>query len=180
MYSNGCKPCSLRKAATRKVVMRFLREELIYDIRNCAYIEGEVVGEDAQHAQHTLVAIGEEGNIDRVTRMLGVIHAAAVEMLHPFTKAEPLEEETTCDRLWEPEEYVIESQIPQTFSRTTLHLLHKLIHEYMVCRVLHEWLSTTNPDAAPKWLAKSEEAKEKINSIKHNRTGVQTRPSHPF
>ena len=166
---------------TRRVKLKFLREALLYDIRNYAYIEGHVMGEERQHAQHTLVEIGEEGNVDRVTRILGVVHAAAIEMLYPYTKVEPLEEEEVIDdKQWTPDEYIIEMAIPTTFSRTTLHLLSKLIHEFMVYRVLHDWLSITNPEAAQGWLARAMEAVEEINSIKNTRTGVLRRPSHPF
>ena len=66
-----------------KVTLEFHRSELLYDIKNYAYIEGHVWGEENQHAQHTLVEIGEEGNVDRVNRMLGEAHAAVIEMLFP-------------------------------------------------------------------------------------------------
>ncbi len=137
-------------------------------------------GEENQHAQHTLVEIGEEGNVDRVNRILGVVHAAAVEMLYPYTKQEPIDDEVICDRMWTPEDYEIVMKVPATMSRTTLHLLNKLIHEFMVARVIYDWLSITHPEAARNWLEKALEAQEEVNSIKNSRTGVLRRPSHPF
>ncbi len=65
-------------------------------------------------------------------------------------------------------------------SRTTPHLLNKLIHEFMVARVIYDWLSITHPEAARNWLDKALEAEQEINSIKHSRTGALRRPSHPF
>lgn len=164
----------------RSVTLVFHRKDLLYDIENYAYIEGHVWGEENQHAQHMLVEIGEEGNVDRVNRILGVMHAAAVEMLYPYTKEEPVEEEVICDRMWTPEEYKIRMKVPVTMSRTTLHLLCRLIHEFMVSRVIYDWLSITHPEAARNWLDKAMEAQEEINRIKNSRTGVLTRPSHPF
>lgn len=166
--------------ATRKVTLVFHREQLLYDIKNYAYIEGHVWGEENQHAQHTLVEIGEEGNVDRVNRILAVVHAAAIEMLYPYTKQEPIEDEIICDRMVTPTDYEIVMKVPTAMSRTTLHLLNRLIHEFMVARVIYDWLSITHPDAARNWLDKALEAEEEINSIKHCRTGKLTRPSHPF
>ncbi|WP_301345908.1 MULTISPECIES: hypothetical protein [Muribaculaceae] len=185
MYHIGCRrTCYDSDAsddkATRIVTLVFHREQLLYDIKNYAYIEGHVWGEETQHAQHTLVEIGEEGNVDRVNRILGVVHAAAVEMLYPYTKEEPIEDEVICDQMWTPADYKIKMNVPVTMSRTTLHLLNKLIHEFMVARVIYDWLSITHPEASKNWLDKALEAVEEINSIKNCRTGVLTRPSHPF
>lgn len=188
MYHIGCsEDCYNSDAgsskATKKVTLTFKRDELLYDIKNYAYIEGHVWGEDSpeiRHAQHTLVEIGEEGNVDRVNRILGVVHAAAVEMLYPYTKQDPEEEEEIDDRMWTPTDYKIVMKVPVTMSRTTLHLLNKLIHEFMVARVIYDWLSITHPEAARNWLNKALEAQEEINSVKNSRTGVLRRPSHPF
>lgn len=188
MYHIGCSEnCynsdAVDNTATKKVELVFHREQLLYDIKNYAYIEGHVWGEDnaeIRHAQHTLIEIGEEGNVDRVNRILGVVHAAAVEMLYPYTKQDAVDSEVICDCMWAPEEYKIEMQIPVSMSRTTLHLLSKLIHEFMVARVIYDWLSITHPESAQNWLSKSLEAEEEINSIKNSRTGVLRRPSHPF
>ncbi len=185
VYHIGCSmDCYDRDApddkATRSVSLVFHREQLLYDIKNYAYIEGHVWGEENQHAQHTLVEIGEEGNVDRVNRILAVVHAAAVEMLYPYTKVEPMDNERICDRMWTPKDYEIEMRVPISMSRTTLHLLSRLIHEFMVARVIHDWLSITHPEAARNWLEKALEAQEEINSIKNMRIGVLRRPAHPF
>jgi len=185
MYHIGCSEnCYNSEAhdtkATNKVTLVFHRAQLLYDIKNYAFIEGHVWGEENQHAQHTLVEIGEEGNVDRVNRILGVVHAAAIEMLYPYTKQEPIENEVICDCMWIPTEYPIVMNVPTSMSRTTLHLLNRLIHEFMVARVIYDWLSITHPDAARNWLDKALEAEEEINSVKNSRTGVLTRPSHPF
>ena len=172
--------CGTRGVEMKRINLVFHRKQLLYDIRNYAYIEGHVWGEENQHAQHTLVEIGEEGNIDRVNRILDVVHSAAVEMLYPYTKQELVEEEVICDRLREPNNYPIIMDVPATMSRTTMKLLSSLIHEFMVARVIYDWLSITHPEAARNWLDKALEAEEEIKSIKNNRTGVLTRPMHPF
>lgn len=163
----------------RVVRLKFLRDQLLYDIKNYAYVEGDVMGEEKQHAQHVLVEIGEEGNVDRVSRILAVVHTAVIEMLFPFTKAEPIEEEIdNC--LHAPEEYVVELNVPTTMSRTTLHHLSKLIHEFMVYCVLADWLSITNPQAAANWSAKADAIKEEIEEVKNLRRKAFTRATHPW
>ena len=137
------------------------------------------MGDEDECRKHTTIDIGQDGNVDRATRILAVVHAAVIEMLYPYTKKE-VEEEVIDNMFWQPDEYVIEMQVPQTMSQTTLHLLCRLIHEYMVYRVLADWLSITNPDASANWAAKAEATAEEINSTKNLRRGALTRPLNPF
>lgn len=163
----------------RVVRLKFLRNQLLYDIKNYAFVEADVMGEEKQHAQHVLAEIGEEGNVDRVSRILAVVHTAVIEMLFPYTKAEPIEEEIdNC--LHAPEEYVVELNVPTTMSRTTMHHLSKLIHEFMVYCVLADWLSITNPQAAANWSAKAEAIKKEIEEVKNLRRRAFTRATHPW
>lgn len=166
----------------RAVTLRFRRENLDYSIKNYAYIESHVLRDDAECSKHMVCDICEDGNRDRVTRLLGVIHAGVVEMLYPFTKRDAIEE-IINDDIWEPREYVVVIHVPATFSRTSCHLLSRLIHEYMVYRVLHDWLSITdveNPGAARHWLEKAEVVEREIQSLKNKRTGTLVRPMRPW
>lgn len=178
-----CTPCKGSdkndNSSKRTVKLKFLRSQLLYDIKNYAYVEADVMGEDKQHAQHVLADIGEEGNVDRVSRILAVVHADVIEMLYPYTKQEPVEEEID-DCLWAPEYYVVEMSVPETMSRTSLHLLSRLIHEFMVYRVLSDWLSITNPQAAQNWAIKAEATKEEIDEVKNLRRATFTRATHPW
>ncbi len=163
---------------TRIVRLRFLRNQLLYDIKNYAYVESDVMGEEKQHARHVTAEICEEGNVDRVSRILAVVHASVIELLYPYTKSEPIEEEIdNC--LLSPEVYTVEMHVPVTMSRSTIHLLSRLIHEYMVYRVLSDWLSITNMEASSNWLAKAEATEREIKRVKNQR-GVFTRATHPW
>ena len=92
MYHIGCdKSCYDSEANTMKyknVKLTFNREQILYDIKNVAYIEGHKLDEKQQHIQHTIVDICEEGNIDRVNRILYNVYLSVVEMLYPYTKNE--------------------------------------------------------------------------------------------
>lgn len=165
---------------SREVSLVFLRDELLYDIKNYAYIEGHVMGEEKQHAQHTLVEIGEAGNVDRVTRLLGLCHASVVEMLYPYTKIAVDDSSMANNVLDERDAYVIEMVVPSTMSQTTIDLLRHLIHEYMVCRVVADWLSITNAAAAEHWALKAAAAAGEIEKAKNLRTKAFTRKTSPW
>lgn len=178
-FCNTCESTGTTNDGKRTVRLRFKRSQLLYDIKNYAYIESHVMGDDKEHAKHMLADIGEEGNVDRVSRILAVVHAAVIELLYPYTKAAPIEEEID-NLLWVPEEYVVEMHVPEKMSRTTLHLLSRLIHEFMVYRVLADWLYITNPDAAANWAAKAAAVEDEIGKAKNGRRGVFTRKTHPW
>lgn len=163
----------------RTVRLKFYRTQLLYDIKNYAFVEADVMGEEKQHAQHVLADIGEEGNVDRVSRILAVVHAGVIELLYPWTELQAVEEEID-NRLYAPEEYIVELHVPADVSRTTMHLLSRLIHEYMVYKVMADWLSITNPDAAKNWELKAAEVETEIASAKSTHKGVFERKLSPF
>ncbi len=175
-----CPNKSSETSALRKtVVLTFSRDELLYSISNIAYVEGEIQGEDGQHATHQTQDVCEDGNIDRVSRIMAVAFSAAVEMLRPFTKRDVTSEVVT-DRLWQPSEYRMELSLPGSFSETTVHLLSKLIHEFIVYTVLADWLSITNPTAAQAWVARAKYVTSEIRKLKSVPTDKIRRPSSPF
>lgn len=188
-------------ARTKTVNLTFKREELLYDIRNNAYVEGDVMQANTEHDRHQVQDIGEDGNIDRVTRVLDLAHAECEEALFPYTK-ENVEQETEMDDtptfVEQVEEtpaeeftneipdakptgdYVIRLLVPDEYSKTTVRLIVRYIHEYMVCRVLADWLSITNPPAAANWKAKQDEALEGMKEAVNFRTGRVRRTQTPF
>lgn len=70
--------------------------------------------------------------------------------------------------------------VPKTFSSTTVMLLVRLIHEYMVYSVLSDWLSVTNAKAAGNWRDKALEAEKEIKSVKNMRREPIVRPMSHF
>lgn len=176
----NCCCIDIRDASENKhVVLTFKREELLYDIKNLGWVESDMMDDAAQHGKHLTADIGEDGNVDEVYRLLALYHAAAREMLYPFTKREVVEEEVD-DRLMTPSEYIICMNVPKEFSRTTVHFLAQLIHNWMVFMVLAHWLGITKPDAAAGWRAKADETKDEIEEAKSSRRKVLTRKLNPF
>lgn len=160
----------------RLAVVMLRRGELVYDIRNCCYIEGHVMPEDADETRHTVQDVGEEGNVDRVTRMLDLAHAELVERLLPMTRRE-LDDPLVTNRLAERGVYGVVLEVGRDFSQSTLNLLGKLIHEAMVSWVVADWMSITNPGKADVWRAKADELLTRVSGVKGHRVGrLRIRP----
>ena len=175
--------CGNMQEQVRPVTLILKRAELLYDAENYAYVEGDIMKSDNEHATHQVFDIGQDGNIDRVTRVLNLAHAECVEMLYPYTKKEvPNEQKPLDDILVAPEEYVIDLLLPDGdgFSITTVRLLEHLIHEYLVYRVLADWMSITNPGSQKNWEDKLANIKSRIQSALMSRRGRLRRKLTPF
>lgn len=172
----GC--CLGQDARTLKVRLSFRRAELLYDIRNCAYVESHVMAADTEHARHMVADVGEEGNVDRVTRTMDLSVSMCRELLYPWAKRDITKAELD-DRLEERDEYVIEMAVAATVSQTTLTLVERLVHEYVVCRGVADWLSITNAAKSEAWLAKAAEAESELRTAMQSRMG-RTRTRQHF
>ena len=160
--------CVEQDNTTLKVTLTFLRDQLLYDIKNYAYVESHVMPPDTEHAKHMVADVGEEGNVDRVTRVLDLGVSMCREMLYPWAKRE-IENTEYDDTFAERKQYVITMNVPTTMSQTTLTFVERLIHEYLVCRGVADWLSITNPQKSETWLAKAAEAESEIRTAIHSR-----------
>lgn len=174
-------PCCDGRQQSKAVTLTFKRTELLYDAENYSFVEGDIMKADDEHARHQVFDIAAKGNIDRVTRVLNLAHAECVEMLFPYSKEEiPEGQEAMTDVMTAPEEYHIVLNLPDGFSLTTLKLLTHLVHEYLVCRVLADWMSITNPGSQSNWEEKFRELKTKIQTSLVSRTGKIRRKCKPF
>ena len=165
---------------TKTVKLTFFREALIYDAHNIAWVEGDVMKTDNLHDKHQVQDIAEDGNIDRVTRVLDLAIAECVEACYPYSKV-PVEQTTEMDDTFrETDAYVVNLLVPDDFSQTTVTLIERYIHELLVCRVLADWFSITYPDKAALWDAKAEAAKQAMQSSLNARIGRVRKTQTPF
>lgn len=162
--------CGRQPTGKRLIVIILKREQLIYDIENYCYIEGDIMAEDMQHSRHMVQDVGQDGNVDRVTRILDLVHDDVVERLYPFTQHE-IHHPSVDDLLREKPVYGIFMNVPDTYSQTTLNLLGKLIHELMVCIAVADWMSITNPAKEETWRRKVETTLTRINQVKSQTRG---------
>lgn len=171
--------CCNQSKPTHEVTLAFKREEILYDVKNYCYIEGDIVPEGEEHSRHQIHDVGESGNVDRVTRLLNLIHTECVEMLYPYSKTE-ISRDTYDNDFEEPEEYIITLVLPDGFSQTTIDLINKLIHEYFVSKVIADWMSITKPTSQKNWEDKTVALKTKIQTSLMSRRGAVRRKLKPF
>lgn len=164
----------------RTVILRFKRKELLYDLENNSFIEGDIARTDDEHERHQVFDIARTGNIDRVSRVLSLAHSECVEMLFPYTKKGVTEDTQHEDFLENPDEYIITMIVPSSFSKSTIDILRNLIHEYLVCRVMEDWMSLTKPASQSNWRDKLEYLKAKIRTSLMSRVEAVRRKQSPF
>lgn len=151
-----------RQEASMTNTLVFIRDELLYDIENYAFVTGDLLQLVDEHLKHQVFDVSQDGNEDLATRVLNLSHAECVEYLYPYTKAPCIQDEKLDNTLVIPEKYEIKLTFPAQFSRTTVLLLRELIHDYFVCRVLVEWLGVTAPTTQPFWKERLEELRTRM------------------
>ena len=173
--------CQMRKCGkSLKATLLFSREELLYDVENYSFVEGDIMKANDDHDRHQVFDVAQDGNEDLVTRMFNLAHAECVESLYPFTKTECKDGMELDDELVAHEKYTIELTLPTDFSRSTVVLLKELIHKYFVVRVLSEWMSITNPNSTANWYEKLDELKSQMkNALTWRRKRLRIK-QHPF
>lgn len=172
-----------------RAVLEFRRSELLYDISNAAYIEGRSLaaaglrenasGEERSPLVHLIQDIAEEGNVDHLNRVLALQHAKITELLNAYTRRD-VSRQIITDAAEAPAVYAVMMNIPAEFSQTTLDYLSRLIHDWLVAAVLHDWLSIHWPDKAPHWERRLSDLDEEIRGCANARQAYRRRPLHPF
>lgn len=176
-------PTTAVRKYSKTITLHFYTSEIIYDIRNMAYVEADVMPTDDEHAKHQLADIAEDGNADRLSRVIALAIAECREALFPYTKIEAADNLTKDNKLMSPEAYDIIMKVPDDFSDTTADYLEKLIHELIVYRVLIDWLAITdiaNPAAAQNWQAKLQTVKDALASVTMTKMHRARRTLNPF
>jgi len=173
---------------TKTVVLTFLRNELLNDLDQYGFVEGDVMKDSGDrrefhhldHGKHQTQDITQEGNIDLVTRWLDLKLAWCREALYPYTKNPVMDNVTLDDILTNPDVYTIAMTVPEDFSDTTAQWLEELIHNLLVWWVLYYWFSITKPEGAEKWLVAEKDAEEQIKGALSRRCGRTRRKTRPF
>lgn len=182
IIDSGC--CSSTMTAAdkdkRDVTLLFKRDELLHDMSNNSWLLSEVSASDNTNAKQELADIVQDDNIDRVVRILSLAHQECMDMLYPYAHHDITGAEHLDDTFNDPQNYIIKMKVPTTFSRTSLEYLEHLIHEYIVCRVIEDWVSIVMPDRKIIWTEKLQDIKDKIISCLSRRSGRIRRSQSPF
>lgn len=164
----------------RAATITLYRSQILYDIEQYAHIEGLVMQVQNEHDRSMVMDATEEGNIDRVNRVLNLAYCELVEMMFPFTKEACDEEELRNDEIVEPSVYVLSLSLPSLFSKTTVNHIAALAHEYMVCRVLSDWFNITKNVAWESWQLRLADVSSQIRTRLNARRGAIRRTQSPF
>lgn len=170
---------SSQKSGRISAILRFKRDQLIYDIENICHIEGTAAVELSPHVRHMIQDVAQDGNIDRISRVLETAVATAREWLYSHT-GRAIDHSELDNELRHCPIFGIALDLPADFSQTTLVVLQRQIHEFLVCTAVNEWLDIIAPDRKEKWLLKALNAKEAILHTLHRRRTKTRRRSHPF
>lgn len=153
--------------------MRIKRKALLYDIANMAYTIADT-GEDNRHILHRVRDICEDGNIDRVNRVLALAYSKVLTVLLPVLIPNPQTEkrgngDEVCSQHGEGEDFEIHLRKGRGFrfllTKEREMNIKETVHEFMVCMVLADWLGVTLPEAADVWKFRAERCIEALKEI---------------
>ena len=121
-------------------------------------------GNRDEHAIHQTFDICEEGNIDRVARLLGLAFSIVEETLAPLIDERHFRTRIP-DLSYKPGNYTLNFRKGVNLKRQgdkrsgrrriPSQTLRNTIHEFLVCRVIAGWLSITMPDLSLIWREKA-------------------------
>lgn len=181
-----CRTCNLGY----KVMIELQKKELVFDIRNTAAAYADSISSSVEdsHLIHNVYDVGEDGNRDKLARILDSAVEDCKELLYRFTKMEMLGsgfdsnewEECIGSPTNEEESYYLVMRMPNGFSQTSVHTMTVYIHDYIVNQCLYEWLMIVYPEGADRFWSLAEEKKQKMKGAS-NRSAVRARITlHPF
>lgn len=176
--------CQFTKLASDReqlqVSLLFKRDELLHDISNNSWVQSEVSASDNINAKQELKDIVQDENLDRVLRVLRLAHQECIQLLYAYTHTDIVGGEHLDDAFADPKNYIIDMKVPTTFSHTSLEYLVHLIHEYLVCSVLSDWIGITMPEYKVLWAQRLEDMTDKITATINRRSGRVRRSQSPF
>lgn len=146
--------------------MKISYKALLYDISNMAFVIADT-DDYSVHSHHRVRDIVQEGNIDRVSRVLGLSYAEILGVLSPIVKDPRID--IGKDISEEPRDYYInfreDGNLKYQLTKEKRLLIKETSHEYMVCRVLADWLGITLPAAADVWKFRGDTCMETLKEI---------------
>lgn len=142
------------------------KQAILYDIENMAYTIADT-GEHNRHTLHRVRDICMEGNLDRVSRVLGLAYSNLLTVLLPVLDSSRIN--INKDQSCVPHDYHIRLSDKNSM-KYRLTKEHKLkiketAHEYMVCMVLADWLDVTMPEGADVWKYRAQNCLESLKDL---------------
>ncbi len=177
---------------TPKLLIQLVKKDLVFDIKNTAYIYSLALrGEGVDSELKANIAdICEKSNIDNTARILDEVISDVRSMLLKFTRNNvPPQANRYVSNEWEdapanPEnddDYFFALKVPISFTQDVARSLLTYIHQYVVNKVIANYLLLVYPDGSAVFTAMWQGEEEKIkNTINNFITGRVRRNLHPF
>lgn len=171
-----------------RVRIELIKEELVYDIKNTAYTYADSIVVQDPHQKHNIFDVGEDGNRDKIARLMDVAVEDCRELLFAFTKQNVLGGEFSTND-WDecegsPESdldaYYLGLTVPPSWSHTSANTLAVYAHDYIVNKVMYDWLMIVYPDGATQFATLASEVAEKIKQAANRDVGRKRIRLHPF
>ncbi|MDE5975224.1 MAG: hypothetical protein K2G69_01605 [Muribaculaceae bacterium] len=162
------------------------RHQLIDDIASAAWVVADVEeGKETPHRLHQTFDICQDGNLPLTERLIGLALAEIELSLLPLLPGAEHRKLRKGVRNNLPEEIRVKLNIKSDRGKGAASRLLVVMHDYIVARVLEEWLSITLPASAPTWKRKAEELMEIISRLPSEEQRWQgpaafSRPCSPF
>ena len=142
------------------------KKALLYDIENMAYTIADT-GEHDRHTLHRVRDICQDGNIDRISRVLGLAYSNLLSVLIPLLAAPRID--VKKDLSAQPHDYHIrlrdEGNMKFYLTKERQLKIKETAHEYMVSMVLADWLAITLPEAADVWQHRATRSLEALKGL---------------
>ncbi len=161
------------------MLLSILSAEVLDDVRSAAWLEGELHPELDRHRRHEMADICEEGNIERVWRVLALCGAQVRLVLSRIIRHESRTPHTNT--IQRPTKW--DFQFKFSIGNTAKGLIREKIHEYMVAAVMADRTATIIPEAADVWNKRMEGALAGLSNLAATTrlpTGPARRPLYPF
>lgn len=163
----------------RMLILELKRKELAYDIQNLGYIIRDSLKRESPEEGKNISDIMDDGNADRIQRILDLACAEVMRMLSPYVDHRVEADAYGNDILNEPTSYYVFVTLKHTMPGTTENLLRVYVHEFMVAFTMAEWLSVVAPEQATVWAGKAQGLEESIKgcmSVRKTITRIKPSP----
>ena len=131
----------------RVLILELKRKELAYDIQNLGYIIRDSMKRESPEEGRNISDIMEDGNADRIQRILDLAYAEVMRVLSPYVDHRVEADAYGNDILNEPTSYYVFVTLKHTMPGTTENLLRVYVHEFMVAFTMADWLAVVAPRA---------------------------------
>lgn len=150
--------------------MELQKNELVFDVANTTYTFADSLGTEDVHEKHNIMDVAQDGNRDKLARILDEAVEDCREVLYNFGKGyvggswyETNEwEDCVGSPTNEEEAYYLQMFVPSTFSSNSIHTITIYAHNYIVNKSVADWLMVVYPKGAEQFTLLAEKTKEKL------------------